>query len=394
MDFIETAHRDRVYPFIYFHIALYGEINIARLTEAVRISSLYVPEILFAYDFGQGKFLDKGLTADCAVIAGSQAFGCGWRWDLSTGPQLKIGITQEDGKSSVLIGISHILSDGAGFLQYLYLLAALYNGDPVSCAFVNVREIGPLLNMVKVGPATQQERNGKRADAQKFSLTGRGELYQCLAVTLNADAMKAIQAKAKRMGATLNDVFLAAYARAVASEWNVNQVLLPCPANLRCWRPMPDALTVANMTGMYRLAVELGPQHQLSEVLQQVQIEMVLQKTRRRCFSGISFLHRVSPYTPVVLLEYLCRKFYHILPLSYTNFGVIDTERLHLKNCVIEKCFLSGTYRTAPDFQLSVSTFQGVCTLSSSMIGSAQRISKGQDILERVKEELTNWTRE
>ena len=394
LDFIETAHRGRVYPFVYCHITLHGEIDTARLTEAVRVSSLYVPEILFAYDFGRGQFVDKGLTADGVILTGSHVFGWGWRWDLSTGPQLRIEITQEAGKSSVLIGISHILSDGAGFLQYLYLLAALYNGDPVPCELANVREVGPILSAVQVGPVTQQERNGKRDDAQKLSLAGSGELYQSLAVTLDTEVLKAIQAKVKRMGATLNDIFLAAYARVVAREWNVNRVLLPCPADLRHFRPRPDALTVANMTGIYRLAVELQPQHRLTEILKQVQIEMNLQKTRRRCFSGIAFLHCVSPKTPIPLLEYLCRKYYHVLPISYTNFGAIDAGRLHFKNSAVEKCFLSGTYRAAPDFQLSISTFQGVCTLNSNMIGSAERIDKGQYILDRVKSELIAWTQE
>lgn len=392
LDFIETAHRKRVYPFVYCHIALHGVVDVARLTEAVRISSLYVPEILFAYDFGQGKFVDKGLTVDRVILVGSCSFGWGWRWDLSTGPQLKIGITQEGGKSSMLIGMSHILSDGAGFLQYLYLLSALYNGDPVTFGLVNMREIGPVLNTVQVGPATQQERNGKKAAV--LSLDGRGELYQSLAVSLDTDTMEVIRAKSKRMGATLNDVFLAAYACVVANEWNVDHILLPCPADLRRFSPTPDALTIANMTGVFRIAVELQSQRRLTEILKQVQIEMALQKKRRRCFSGISFLHGVSLETPVVLLEHLCKWHYHIPPISYSNFGAIDAERLTFKNCVIEKCFLSGTFRIPPDFQLSISTYQGVCTLSSNLIGSAERISKGQNILERAKQELITWTSE
>lgn len=392
LDFIETAHRDRVYPLIYCHIELGGLLDIAHLIEAVRLSSRYVPEILFSYDFKQGKFIEHGLTADDIVIVERHGLGRGWRWDLDTGPQLKIGITQESGKSSVLIGMSHILSDGAGFLQYLYLLTALYNGDPVPYALKNVREIAPILNTA--GAATQQERNGKKANTQRLALGGCGEIYQCLTVTLDVDTMETIQTKAKQTGATLNDVFLAAYARIVAKEWNTDRVLLPCPADLRRFCPVSDTLTIANMTGRYEIAVELQTRYSFAELLQQVQIEMTLQKGRRRCFSGISFLQGISTKVPVRLLEYLCKQFYHILPLSYTNFGVVDAERFRFQDCLIKNCFLTGTYRVSPDFQMSVSTFRGVCTLSSPMIGSAERISKGQNILERIKIELTNWTGE
>lgn len=394
LDFIETAHRDRLYPLIYCHIELNGLLDIAHLKEAVRLSSEYVPEILFCYDFKHGEFINRGLTVESTIIAGCHKPDEGWRWDLSTGPQLKIGIIHKAGKNSVLIGMSHILSDGTGFLQYLYLLAALYNGDPVPRELVNVRDIALILNNVQAGPATQQERNGKKANAQRRILNGRGEIYQCLTVTLDANILKTAQAKANQIGATLNDVFLTAYACVVAKEWNTEQVLLPCPADLRRFAPKPDVLTVANMTGMYRVAVEFPAKYSFTDLLKQVQIEMTLQKARRRCFFGISFLQNVSSKIPVASLEYLCKKYYHILPLSYTNLGIVDAERLHFQNCNIENCYLSGTYRISPDFQLSISTFRGVCTLSSSMIGSEERICKGQDILERVKEEVTNWTRE
>ena len=32
-------------------------------------------------------------------------------------------------ENEITIGMSHILTDGEGFLQYLYLLASLYNGQ-------------------------------------------------------------------------------------------------------------------------------------------------------------------------------------------------------------------------------------------------------------------------
>lgn len=48
--------------------------------------------------------------------------------DLQCSTQLIIFYTE--GKKEAVVGMSHILCDGYGFLQYLYLLTDLYNGIP------------------------------------------------------------------------------------------------------------------------------------------------------------------------------------------------------------------------------------------------------------------------
>lgn len=51
LDLVEVSHRNRIYPLMYCHMEIAGNLDIGRLKKAVQESSKYVPEILYAYDF-------------------------------------------------------------------------------------------------------------------------------------------------------------------------------------------------------------------------------------------------------------------------------------------------------------------------------------------------------
>lgn len=169
------------------------------------------------------------------------------RWDLSQCPQLRITIYREERKDTVLIGMSHILTDGNGFLQYLYLLASLYNGKSPAVHLQNKREIAPLLKNIHVQPPTVQTRRGRYAAVPPLRPVSNGKNYFWLNCSITSDDLTALQAKAKKCGVSLNDVFMTAYVRVIARLQHINKVVIPCPADLRRFQSEPDHLTIANM---------------------------------------------------------------------------------------------------------------------------------------------------
>lgn len=395
LDFIEATYRDRVYPLIYCHLTVKdGHLDIEKLKDAISISTRYIPELLYIYDYNQAHFIERGLTARHCIITDKADSEKKMRWDLSNDTQLKIFICQEAEREIVVIGISHILTDGIGFLQYLYLLAALYNGKQFDNSMRNTRDISPLLKNIQVQRQTQQTKYGKKFSATSLFTAQAGHHYICLTSLINADCLKAIHAKTKRHGATLNEAFMTAYIRVIAHRQNTRKVVIPCPADLRRFN-QTAGLTVANMTGVYKTVVtEIEPEHTFSMTLKQVSIEMALQKSRRRCFAGIKFLACMFRKTPLPLLRRIIKMTYHLPAISYTNFGIIDHNQLSFKNCRIEHCYLTGTYRNAADFQLSVSTFHNICTLNCTLVGTEETRTLGQNLLEQVKKELIDWSKD
>lgn len=390
LDFVEAAQRHKVYPLMYCHMVITGQLDVNRLKTAIQRTSQYVPEIFYTYNFRRGQFTDKGLTAEDTVILGDNAPG----WDLSHRPQLQICISRQKQQDVVVVGMSHILTDGEGFLQYLYLLAALYNEESPDFPLGNCREPVLFLENIHVQKQTEQTRRGKRKKVPPLRENSKDTHSFCLVSRISKEDFLQLHAKAKKSNATLNDVFMTAYARVIARLKNIDTVIIPCPADLRRFGCMENKLTVANMTGIYRrITIEIKPQHSFSETLSQVSIEMQLQKSRYRCFAGIQSLNRVFHKVPRRLLGQLIEATYRLLPVSYTNMGRINHRKLSFNSCRVTDCYITGTYRLPPDFQLSISTFRNICTLNCTLIGQPGDDITGQYILEQVKKELLGWGR-
>lgn len=66
--------------------------------------------------------------------------------------------------------------------------------------------------------------------------------FLCLTSQISSRDVELIHQKARESGATMNDVFMTAYARVIAQLQNINTVVLPCPADLRRFYPELDAL--------------------------------------------------------------------------------------------------------------------------------------------------------
>lgn len=393
MDFVEASHRDKVYPLMYCHMEVTEHLNLERLKSAISLSVQYVPEILCAYDYKRGYFINRGYTVEDIVIEKIPTNKIDTlRWALDKHPQLQVLIEHEQNGDYIIFSMSHILADGEGFLQYLYLLAALYNGRQLNNRIQNVRDIVPLLKGIHISSKTEQSKYNKYIKNAPLRSAEKGTELFCLTTQLSSKNLIAIHDKAKQTNSTLNDVFMAAYARVISRLQNVKNVVIPCPVNLRRFQKCPPAFSVANMTGIYRrVAVEITPEHSFTTTLQQIHLEMELHKLRFHCFAGIKPLNRSFHKTPRWILRKLIQATYKLLPVSYTNVGVIDSEKLYFNDCMIKKCFIAGTYRLPPDFQLTISTYKNICTLNCMMIGTVDCKEKGQYILDLVKQEMLEW---
>ncbi len=128
MDLIELAHMDRIYPVMYCKLVIQGDFNLKRFKDSIEKSAQYIPEILYSVDFKQCRFINVQHTVNDVFFTGNDEEGFISAWDLSTDTQLKIFMMQDNNIWNLTIGMSHVLTDGVGFLQYLYLLASIYNG--------------------------------------------------------------------------------------------------------------------------------------------------------------------------------------------------------------------------------------------------------------------------
>ena len=153
--------------------------------------------------------------------------------------------------------------------------------------------------MAAAAEATEQAKRHKHLSISPLRPAETSNQFLCLTSQISSRDVELIHQKARESSATMNDVFMTAYARVIAQLQNINTVVLPCPADLRRFCPELDTLTIANMTGIYRrITVEIPPGCSFGMTLQQVHIELALQKSRYRCFVGIKALDRMFHKAP------------------------------------------------------------------------------------------------
>lgn len=429
MDLAELAHKDRIYPVMYCKMSLEGRLDLRRLKRAAEKTAEYVPEILYSVDEKRGRFIDRHLTVEHIFCTANDPSGSFPDWDLATDAQLRIFVSEESDTEDITVGMSHILADGSGFLQYLYLLSAIYNEEPLDRDLKNCRDIKGILKQVPFFPlqrhsgikkrqtckhsqaakegrdsgfwAKRQIKYGKTSHKSKRDIRrafksrrdSRGKYGRhCICCQIEREAFLRIYQKARVFNSSINDAIMTAYARVLMERLGKRAVTLPCPADLRRLFPAPKKLTIGNMTGRYReIPVLMAEGDSFDTTLRQVHKEMKRQREKLLCFQGIRLLRFAYNRLPVPWLVRAIRRSYEIYPVSYTNFGEIDSERLRFSGCTVKSCYMTGTYRKASDFQLSVSTFQDVCTLNCTLEGDARRKSEGEAILGEVKAELMQW---
>lgn len=373
LDFVEAAHRNRVYPLMYCHMEILGHLDIERLENALRQANQYVPELFYSFDFEHSEFVNLGHTVDDILLFNESLFP----WNLSVKPQLQININRQEAHDDVTVGMSHILTDGEGFLQFLYLLSFLYNSLCTDLLCRNFRELAPLLDGKSVQKCPQQVWHINRNYVCPIREFNNGTDYFCLVSRIEKEDFRNLRMKVKKNHAAMNDAFMAAYARVIARLNGIDMVVLPCPADLRRLSCLTHSLTVANLTGIYReVPIKIRPHDTFSDTLLQIHAEVQHQKSQNRCYQGITALNEVFHKMPHKLLEQIIKANYRIFPVSYTNIGQIDYQKISFVGCAISQCFITGAYRLPPDFQLSISTFQDVCTLNCTLIGQEVMIRK------------------
>lgn len=393
LDFLEAVQRSQVYPVMYCYVEVTGKFDLSKLKEAVRISGKVIPELFCSYDFRHHRFVSQGFTVEDIIYIADTDFETLPIWDLERQPQLKIMAYCGEKRTKLGFGMSHVLSDGAGFWQYLYLLASLYNGESFAYTLKNERRISGFLKNVRIQRRTEQTRYTKAEPAGELRPCKMGTEYCFLKHTIPSRDFKKLHRKASTYRVTLNDVFMTAYARVISRMQEKANVSLPCPADLRSfWGLGDEILTVANMTGLYRnVVIECDLRHDFTAAVLKVHIEMTLQKSRCRCLEGIHLLACAYPVIPHCILEKMVRAAYQPLPVSYTNIGAIEHEKLTFHDCETQDCVITGTYRYPPDFQLTISTFRDVCTLNCTLVGDAEAKAIAGEILDRVVRELLEW---
>ncbi len=291
----------------------------------------------------------------------------------------------------MILKIRHAAGDGGSVVYCLERLAELYTrlaSDPAYTPAVNTnpRDLAQILKFVPKRAYLSAVRDWVRF-AFMFSFprqthdlglsTGPDEPWHYITREIDSPRLSALAQYGRARGATLNDVFLAAFYRALAAQghWDGKSGLRAiCAVDLRRWSPQAGRVaSVCNLSSgeLPFLGRELGVDYEdtLGRVSQ-------LMQERKRGVPGLA----IALLCPKIGKDGLtqarierARKMFEgpSVPI-FTNLGRIDGDRVTFAGQVPSHVNFLALKYSLPKLVLAMSGYNGAFTLSCAAADSAR----------------------
>jgi NRPS condensation-like uncharacterized protein len=303
--------------------------------------------------------------------------------DPFSGPLVRFSVVRGE-RDALVVNLDHTAGDAASVRALTYLLATLYN-DPkrVSPARPDAhfakrgfRSLQPLMAQSggakgRPGPPPPGEpgwrfpwREGVAEFRKRFLIR-----------RLSPEKSAAIQDFCAARQGWLNDVFLAAYFRALARLVGGGQGArrLTVPVDLRAYLPARERPRIANFSASFEVALDQGLGGSLEETFGLVRAATTKEKQGRPGLGQAAFLTALADRVPygIIRRRFETGKVRMTLPPPwFIALGVLRPESLAFGPVPARHAYsLQSVGRAGAVFQLSASLFAGSITLAVCFAG-------------------------
>lgn len=386
MQFINTKYHD---PFIHELIEFEGGLDAEKLVKAVDMLVNIFPLLKCCYDEKSNKFIENEYCSGVDLLRIDDTADRSFLLTeaLDTDKNL-VQFTLS--KNILVITISHMICDGSGFKQLIYLLCDIYNGNvSENFDYLMNREFSQLTKeLTKTTAITLKMLISMMGNYKSKPVYDKSDNENAYVIerTIRSETMFKVHGLAKKQGATLNDVFLTAYARALEKLYGLQKINIPCTVDLRKYTKAKTG--IANLTGTYNLNIKMKSGKTFAETLTDASAVMRKQKKTKNDIAGPRLL--VSKYEKSTLEQFL--KLYGGMNTSasadYTNLGVLDDKKLVFDGAIVKNAIGYSGLNKAPSFQIAVSSFKGETTVTSLVRCSKEEKEKADLILDTIVSEI------
>lgn len=388
--------------FIRVYVRFNGHLDEFALKRAVDLSINAVPLISCCFQEKKHRWQERNFTAEDIVHMVEVQSGEENPSEklllssiaISREPQIKLFLIRETTCDTLCVILNHMVSDGAGFKDYLYLLSDLYSkckkdsdysDNPPPKADRSLHQLLQNLSRKEKLSILLSKTNTPKLDNTLVLPLNGGESQRFLArLRIEAEQFVKLKSYAKENHASLNDLMLTAYTRALQHITKREHITIPCPVDLRKYALSGQKCGICNLTGSYICSADIHSKDSFKDTLQQVSKQIFAQKSSNACLKGPMLLHLLYPFLPFRAV----RKLFTVPVTSYTNLGSIDTKQFYFEGLTICDAYFATARKRAPYFQVSVSTYDDCCTLTSCSCSSQEDRIVIKTVLEQMQREL------
>lgn len=395
--------------FLHAAVRLNGETDVALLKKSLTALFPAIPFLTcrFQADRNKAQWIAAGWTADDIVKLvetdnreRALENHLTIKLDELTGPQVRITVIRDSGCDTLTFVFNHMICDGGGFRDFLYLFSRSYNyfadhpaagqlpfslPDPEKRGMNQVFDAMNRQQMNEIQSAALHSY--AQTDKDHLPLSGDAARPFIIHHKVDRNRFKWVKDYARQHGATINDALFAVYVCALSEVLPVETIVLDCPVNARAYLPEGTVPGICNLTSNYICAVPRLAEPNFDTALKQVKQVMDKEKVSLAPLKVYWELDDAYHRLPLEEAVKAFPKIYRIPVNGMTNIGIIDPGQLNFGRCFPVDAFISGSIKYAPYFQVAITTFNGEMTFSTNFHGT----EKDHDWLDRFVDRMIGF---
>ena len=319
--------------------------------------------------------------------------------DIKECTQMKIAVLHNNGRCALCFRWNHMLIDGGGFKQFARDLFRAYDEitQTGSCKgnFLTggraYTEVYADFDKDKKKKARAQILGNSAHEKKTLPFTKKNGKEKNILIfkKVDADIFNSAVSTGKELGATANDVLVAAYIRSAYKLIGCGKnekMCVSCAVDLRRYMKNPDRIGYTNHTTFMPCTVE-GMGNTMSDTVKAV--AECNRENKKDPFLGLhglpllNFAYKAMTY---IQAEPTVRLFYANANLALSNVGKVDKKLFSLGGNEPTDAFVAGGAKVKPCAAVNALSLDGRLTLSMTIQGT----DEDKEMVERFFEGMEN----
>ncbi len=324
--------------------------------------------------------------------------------DIKDNTQMKIAVFHKNGRCAVCFRWNHMLMDGGGFKQFTRDLFRAYDSfrEKGNCnvSFLTgsraYTEVYADMDKATKKKAKSQILGNSAHEKKTLPFTKKCGKERNILIfkKIDAEIFNSAAAKGKALGATANDVLVAAYIRSAYRLIGCDKkekISVSCAVDLRRYMKNPDRIGYTNHTTFMPCTIE-GIGETMADTVKKV--AECNKKNKEDPFLGLhglpllNFAYKAMIYAqaePTVAI------FYANANLALSNVGKVDKRLFSLDGNEPTDAFVAGGAKVKPCAAVNALTLDGSLTLSMTIQGTDEDKAMVESFFEGMEEELCDF---
>ncbi|HDR7437166.1 TPA: condensation protein [Bacillus anthracis] len=333
--------------------------------------------------------------------------------DRIQGPMVQTKLLRGTTTDMLVVKLSHLCSDGAGVKEYINLLGAIYtrlslgqSKDQIIKEFgdgnESFRDQLPVFKYTGISDVKSAYRPNQEIQTSLWSFPSQPNknTFPKMSVRrLSHDQTLRLTQWTKAQQATLNDVIMTAYFRALSrftvyAEPRTAEKMIGLTIDLRRYLPNYTTGAICNLSGMEMPVIKMEDDEPFNQTLVRVKQSMDKIKSQNPGLSSAAGMEILAGMKLSEVKEIYNQQYEKALQMGMalpllTNFGVIADEPIKFGKIQAEDGYMTSPIMYAPFFSMGASFYNGKLTFTIGYHTPDTSKEKVNKFLESVVNQLS-----